>query len=270
MLINNIYLTNDTGIFYFLKSSGKVVIKIKVIKPFVKTKYMVTKNLLIIGALTTGLLSGIIVLLAYFGQNMGNLVIDMEEDAYTQGIILSTSSDFNYASPRLVVNPVTDAECVSYSWLKKEQIMNTDGDYYDPDGLRYIGYTFYLKNEGLETVDVSMKVEISQVYKDVDAAIRFMVIKTDDRQTTENIYQKEDPITQRKYPIDMPKTKNFLTDTTICEEITENFEPNEYIKYSVVIWLEGYDDDCIETIKNGTIRFQMIFKIIEDIEDYIQ
>lgn len=234
---------------------------------------MVTKNILLIGTLATGLLSGIIVLLAYFGQNMGNLVIDMEEDAYNQGIILSNSEDFDYASPRLVVNPVTEAENVTYSWLDINGITSTNGDYYDRDGLRYIGYTFYLKNEGLETVDVRLTVNITQVYKEVDAAVRVMIIKTDDRQTTETIYQKIDPVEggrYNSYPIDYPETTNFVDDTKVCEQIVENFEPDEYVKYSVVIWLEGYDDDCVEKIKGGNIRFQMIFQILDDIEDYIR
>ena len=33
--------------------------------------------------------------------------------------------------------------------------------------------------------------------------------------------------------------------------------------YTIVIWLEGNDPDCVDAIIGGTIKFTMEFKIIE-------
>ena len=43
----------------------------------------------------------------------------------------------------------------------------------------------------------------------------------------------------------------------------EGFEPKDRDKYTVVIWLEGNDPDCLDNIIGGTIKFNMNFHIIE-------
>ena len=118
------------------------------------TKYLITKNFLLLGILITGLLSSIIGVLAFFGQNMGTFVISLDNDTYRAGIILSDDKEFYTASPRLLVNPVNNSMPVSFDDIKIDEALNTDGDYEDSSGLTYIAYTFYLKNVGNTIVDI--------------------------------------------------------------------------------------------------------------------
>ena len=46
-------------------------------------------------------------------------------------------------------------------------------------------------------------------------------------------------------------------------EKKEGFEPGDKDKYTIVIWLEGNDPDCIDDIIGGTIKFGMDFSIVE-------
>ena len=43
----------------------------------------------------------------------------------------------------------------------------------------------------------------------------------------------------------------------------EKFEPKAKDKYTIVIWLEGNDPDCLDNIIGGTIKLGMNFKITE-------
>ena len=57
--------------------------------------------------------------------------------------------------------------------------------------------------------------------------------------------------------------KEFLSSTIIMRNQKEKFAPKDRDKYTIVIWLEGSDPDCVDAIIGGTIKFTMEFKIIE-------
>ena len=57
--------------------------------------------------------------------------------------------------------------------------------------------------------------------------------------------------------------RDFLSSTLVLRERTEGFAPRDKDKYTVVIWLEGNDPECIDDIIGGTIKFSMDFKIVE-------
>ena len=44
----------------------------------------------------------------------------------------------------------------------------------------------------------------------------------------------------------------------------EDFDPGATNKYTVVIWLEGNDPDCVDDIIGGVIKMQMDFRIVEN------
>ena len=51
----------------------------------------------------------------------------------------------------------------------------------------------------------------------------------------------------------------FLSDKIIESEQREELMPGEIDKYTVVIWLEGEDPECVNDILGGTL--ELIFKI---------
>jgi hypothetical protein len=42
-----------------------------------------------------------------------------------------------------------------------------------------------------------------------------------------------------------------------------DFEPRDKDKYTIVIWLEGNDPDCLDNIIGGTMKLGMNFRIVE-------
>ena len=231
------------------------------------TKYLITKNFLLLGILVTGLLSAIIGVLAFFGQNMGTFVISLGDDAFRTGIILSDNKEFSTSSPRLLVNPVNNSMPVSFDDIKIDDALATDGDYVDTAGLTYIAYTFYLMNEGNTIVDVEFKIQITTMTNNIDAAARILLIQDDDVEHM-IIYRKADsnPINYYDHtPYEL--SKDFESSSRVCTNTFESFRPGDVKKYTLFIWLEGWDQDCDNSVMGGQLRMDMTFDIVKSIQE---
>ena len=186
--------------------------------------------------------------------------MSMDYDAYNRGIILSEDIAFTNPTARLLTEPVEDARDMTYRWLKIDEAQQTDGNYVDSD-YDYVAYTFYVKNDGLETVDITYHLRMTEVYRNMDEAIRILIIEDD----VETMYQKIDKADKEgnfpTYPQSMPDSKLFVNDSVIARESFVKFEPEQTKKFTVIMWLEGYDPDTTDAIIGGRIKLQMNFSI---------
>jgi hypothetical protein len=159
-----------------------------------------------------------------------------------------------------MTEPISEARDMTYSWLKIEEVEATYGNYTDID-YDYVAYTFYLMNQGSESVDISYHIRITDIYNDLDTAIRVLVIEDGE----ETVYMKPDEPDQfgilPYYPENVPDSVDFLSDTIVMRKLFTNFKPDQVKKFSVIIWLEGYDPDTVDEILGGMIRLQMNFSI---------
>lgn len=208
-----------------------------------------------IGFIVTGMLSLAFAVVTFYGQNAGNFVITVDNPLRSRGISISESSDFLVKGSTLMSDPINDAREMTYSWIKIEEVQATNGNYKDKDH-EYIAYTFYLKNTGLETVDIVYYIRLTSTYKNVDQAIRILIIE-DGVQT---MYMREDLI-ETEYPGNLPVTEYFISERTLLRKMIYNFRPEAIRKFSVIIWLEGYDPDTNDSIIGGMIELEMNFSI---------
>ncbi len=223
-------------------------------------KALKTNKIFRIGIILSGLFSLAFGVVTFYGQDSGNFMMSIDRDAYTRGIILSSTEDFEYPQPRLLTDPVDQARDLTYRWLKINEIVETDGNYSDPD-FDYVAYTFYIKNNGNETINIAYHIKITEVSRNMDEAIRVLIIEDG----YESMYQKEDqkdaydqyPV----YPHTLPQATLFLSEDVIARELITNFKPNDIKKFSVVVWIEGYDPDTTDDILGGNIKMEMIFSI---------
>lgn len=216
-----------------------------------------------IGIIISGILSIILGVVTFYGQQTGNFVMNVDYNAYNRGIVIADNKTMENAGPQLVSDSVTDAKDMTYLWLDINNAVETDGNFYDPD-YTYLAYTFYLQNTGTEVSDIIYSMRISDVYKGLDEAIRILLVIDGE----ETLYQKADEADENgilaEYPDSMPDAINFLDDDTVFRHSITNFEPNEIKKFTVFIWLEGWDPDTTDDILGGLIKFRMAFSIDED------
>jgi hypothetical protein len=209
-----------------------------------------------LGVIITAILSIVFALITFYGQNAGNFVMSIDAAAKLRGIVMSETEDFEIKTTRLLSDPVIDARDVTYAWLKIDEVKKATGNFYDRDH-DYVAYTFYLKNDGLETVDLVYYLRITSVYNNLDRAIRVLIIEDDQ----ETMYMRPDEISHTDYPDDYPRSTHFLTDRMVARVNITNFRPNQVKKFSVIIWIEIYDPDTTDEILGGMIRMEMVFSV---------
>lgn len=208
-----------------------------------------------LGVIVTGMLSVAFAMITFYGQNAGNFVMSVDTAARLRGITMSIDPTFESSTSRLMTDPIDSARDVTYAWIKREEIVATNGNYVDEDH-DYVAYTFYVKNEGYETVDLRYYMRITDTYGSLDAAIRILIIE----EGVETLYMKQDT-EEVDYSPYMPEAELFLTSATIMRKVVSNFKPGDIRKYSVVIWLEGHDPDTIDSVMGGMIKMTMNFTI---------
>lgn len=135
---------------------------------------------------------------------------------------------------------------IAGEWIPKNIQDGPDGSH---NGQNYIAYTFYAENQGREVINYWRTIEIDDVIKNADEAVRVKVIK-DGVETT---YAKINKTTGEAEP----GTVAFSEDGVIMLEQEKNFKPGDVHKYTVVIWLEGNDPECVDDIIGGEVKMHM-------------
>ncbi|CCV65970.1 conserved hypothetical protein [Paracholeplasma brassicae] len=220
-------------------------------KPKLKRRY-VTLIILISGLLSLGF--GFV---TFYGLQTGTYALTMSPEASEKNIQLSESLDFTNAASRLFVNPTMDALDTTYLFLNVEAAINTDGRYTDPNNKDYTAYTFYIKNSGLEMVDLTYTISLNDIHNNLDDAIRILVIEDNlQGEVTRTMYQKEDPFP--KNYVNLPEAVTF-SGTTVAERDINKLQAGQIRKFTYLMWIEGQDSS--DEMLGGRIRFQINFEI---------
>lgn len=145
-----------------------------------------------------------------------------------------------------------DNICVK--WLP-ENLTDAEGSH---NGENYLAYTFYLENQGVDPINYWYKVVSDDVIKNVDKAIRIMIIRNDEK----IIYAKANETTGEAEIVGDEITTKFYNDKELILKQRENMQPGEIDKFTIVIFLEGDDPDCTDELIGGEMKMHM--EIIEE------
>ena len=122
------------------------------------------------------------------------------------------------------------------------------------NGRDYIAYTFYVQNAGETAVSYDYSVNLAGVTNALDEAIRL------------RLYIDGESVTYAKTKSDgtgaEPGTVEFHSATVVTQGRIEDFEPQEKTKFTVVIWIEGNDPDCIDWLIGGKMKFDMNVAVV--------
>lgn len=146
-----------------------------------------------------------------------------------------------------------------------ERIRDMDGETLPPDvnkidgehnGENYIAYTYYLVNNGEKTLTYEYNLYIVNATNGVEKGVRVRLYEND----TETTFARTR--TDGKGPEE--GTVEFMGDTTIVRKQVSNFRPGDYTRFTIVIWIEGNDDDTTDDIIGGQFKVDMKVNIIGD------
>lgn len=209
----------------------------------------------------------VMVAMSYYGMNVGDFVVKIEKDVISY-LTLSENGDFlNNSHDDLRAKGLNDTTDSTYGYVPAD-IDEGYGSKNDDVGKRYMAYSFYLKNVSALSVNYIMSIRIVDTTRGVDDAIRVMVISESENQKTTSIYAKPRPDGKPEEHLNptlegvIPyTTKPFRSPSQVCQEINYSVVPDRETKYTIVMWLEGEDAECVDSIKGGTIKLEMKFTV---------
>ena len=138
---------------------------------------------------------------------------------------------------------------ICVKWLP-ENLTEAEGSH---NGENYLAYTFYLENQGVDPINYWYKVVSDDVIKNVDKAIRIMIIRNDEK----IIYAKANETTGEAEIVGDEITTKFYNDKELILKQRENMQPGEIDKFTIVIFLEGDDPDCTDELIGGEMKMHM-------------
>ena len=200
------------------------------------------------------LLTAVIVLyiVAVLYMRTGSFTVSVNKyDMVQRGLSLSESRTMDKKTILLNADIVEDVTNISGAWLP-DNIDMIDGVH---NGENHIAYTYYLQNTGKESMDYEYSLILSNITQDLDEAVRV------------RLYLNGEPVTYARTRSDgggpEPGTKEFYSDLVVLQERRKEFRPNVIDKFTVVIWIEGNDPDCIDNLIGGQLRAEMKFSCLE-------
>jgi len=246
-----------------------------------------------LGALIATLLALLLILFIFsLVQRMrGHFTINLSDKMFNEGFTLSETVGFENPTTQLFASPSQDVPCISITQIPAD-IDEIEGEH----NAAYFAYTYYIRNEGENTVGYIWSLDMNAETQDVSKAVWAMVFEDGKMR----FYAKPNEITgeaealppfgdnDRGY-IDLPIKDlaadsdqfeivgqngriaywrvipdKFLSDHCITAGQKENVEPLEIHKYTVVLWLEGDDIDADDSVIGGHLGVEMNYRLIEE------
>lgn len=247
--------------------------------------------------LLLGLLALFLFILFIFSavQRMrGHYTINMSDDMFKEGFTLSDSVGFENPTTQLFANPAEEVPCASISQIPNDVDM-IDGEHNDT----YFAYTYYIRNEGESIVDYIWSLDINA--EDLELSEAAWVVVFEDG--IPRIYAHENSTTgmEEALPAFGDDTKGYLNipimelapDSDQFEMITQvgrltywRVIPDKFIsdreiangtqiqvapmdvhKYTVVMYLEGDDEQATDDKIGGRLGVEMNFQLVTEEEE---
>lgn len=201
----------------------------------------------------------IILLLVFFVLSIiykgGRFTVTLDPNfSLKSGIVLyETKDDINYRN-KLYAKEIEFMDNISGEWLPKNIDTEKDGSH---NGENYIAYSFYVGNTSDNTINYWYEIKILDVIKHVDDAVRIVVYENG----TKTVYAKKNETTNKPEP----GTTEFYSETSPVLKQRKHLQPLSSDHFTVVIYLEGDDPECVDAIIGGELKLKM-----EIMEEHIE
>ena len=146
----------------------------------------------------------------------------------------------------LKVEQLEFVDNISINWLPTDIDTQGEGTH---NGENYIAYTFYIENKGADTINYWYTILVDDVVKNVDRAIRVMVFRNGEKE----VYAKANERTGQAET----GTIAFKNDLTVLEKQRKDFKSGDIDRFTIVIWIEGDDPDCVDALIGGMMKMHM-------------
>jgi len=226
--------------------------------------------------LGSGALLTTLFMVSALADKAGSFTINLTADMLRSGFVLSETSDFSQEKSRLFSEQMEEVNNITLEDISPD-VDSVDGPH---NADNYIAYTFYIKNKGNAVSSYNYYLRINSETMGVASAIWLLVFE-DGRQILyakasadgdpEELYGfKTPPFGESAYYYDRQYYEEngrygviatpFVSDDMVVQGAVSDVEPGEAHKYTVVMWVEGNDPECTDSIFGGYAKFSMDFE----------
>lgn len=199
------------------------------------------------GLLILLLFFSLLYLVLYVVNSNGYFTIKLDKNLKAERhILLSSDSEFSAETVEIKVKGLEYMDNITESWIPMDEVIKKEGD---NSGDNYIAYTYFIKNDGEQKTDYKSKIVVESIIKNVDDAVRVAVFTNGEKK----VYAKK-----AKNGKEEPNTIAFLSNHLIMEQERNGLEPGQMDRYTILVWLEGKDPECIDDIIGGEMKMSMV------------
>ena len=197
------------------------------------------------------ILTGVVYGVAALYKKTGSFTVSIDKYEMTKyGLTLSENRNMTHNNSHLNAKICEEMTNIAGETIP-DNVDMIDGEH---NGLNHIAYTFYLQNAGGVEVAYDYQLNVSNITQALDEAIRV------------RLYVDGNPTTYAKTRSDgkgaEPGTTEFYSASIIAKDRVDSFAPGEITKFTVVIWIEGNDPDCIDWLIGGELKVDMLMSIV--------
>ena len=213
--------------------------------------------LLAISIIIVILLIGYAFVLIY--NRTGRFTVSIQNPDPTFALTLCEHDDFESRSSVLMNDQEVRMTNICGNTLPKN-INQIDAEH---NGKNYLAYTFYCKNVGTSESSLHYEMTFNNVTNRIDECVRVRLYVTSVVGSHEihNVNTEYSDFAKTRSDGQGPEThycdKAFSGNYVVIYDYVNNVEVGDIVKYTVVIWVEGDDQDCNDSVINGSIKFDM-------------
>jgi hypothetical protein len=236
-----------------------------------KLRHKKTVSLLLIFLIAAIALGGTVYGVLYFIEyNNFRILVDRPgQGAFS----LSDSSEFKNPSQALALRgpKYMDAVSLERFYARLPEFTRAEGSFIE-EGMHFFAATFYIKNVSEELQTFAEAINLSESTRGMEKALRVMVVRNDEM----TVYAKaradgkvEEVVPGRGFtkegeyssdPNSVWLTEAFSSDGQVFLRTGQTLEPSEILRYTIIVWLEGWDEECVNSILGGTLRLEFHFE----------
>jgi hypothetical protein len=216
------------------------------------TRYKTRSKILKTIAVAAAILLAIIYLFAMLYMESGSFTVSINKHEMVKyGLSLCENKDLS--KPTSVLNMRIDQSITNIAEDSlPDNVDSIDGAHC---GKNHLAYTFYLFNASdVDVVNYEWQIKASNIYNGIDEAIRI------------KLYIDGVPTKYAKTAADgsgpEPGTTEFYSSDIIAMGRKDGFASGDVTKFTIVVWLEGNDPECLDWIKGGKMRLEFKASIV--------
>ena len=185
----------------------------------------------------------------------GKFTISLDSNkTFKNGLVIYDDPTDPFAKRRLEADSIKFMDNISFKTLPSADELDNDGIVGGHNGDNYIAYTFYLENQKDKEITYWYEIDVDEVIKNVDEAIRIRIYHNGKATT----YAKKSSLDNEPEHGTVPFKEIPDAEETIILENVDGLKPGQRDRITIVVWLEGDDPECTDPLIGGELKMHMI------------